>query len=376
MSMPVLASAMQTETWQMDKQQLIDGEWNFTGDLQIAHTRNSLQVTTGPEGGSLRRPIKNKFSFSVISVSYSSTFGSDTKIIWKNENLTDKNFYLAPATYFPVAKRQEKIKFSLDRYKVWNGRPTLIGFRFPPNTKITINEIELVGWNLPERIVEMAKSFWTMDDFRSYSINFIWGPRLTYNPIARQEIFQAQPPPADSANKLFYILFLITALTFIILVRLGRIYKKSAISYLLIFVAAGWIFYDFRMGVEFFNYLKTDYNSYYSKELGERTFRDRLFFYDFAEDISKITKEKEEFIFLAKNNWPYLGIMRYYAYPVRPVDSFDGNANKVDTWIVYRRPDIQIIKNQLVTEDGTVLSPEGSLIHEYEKGTFIFQSDL
>ncbi|MCK5016692.1 MAG: hypothetical protein KAS32_06410 [Candidatus Peribacteraceae bacterium] len=360
----------------MDKQQLIDGEWNFTGDLQIAHTRNSLQVTTGPEGGSLRRPIKNKFSFSVISVSYSSTFGSDTKIIWKNENLTDKNFYLAPATYFPVAKRQEKIKFSLDRYKVWNGRPTLIGFRFPPNTKITINEIELVGWNLPERIVEMAKSFWTMDDFRSYSINFIWGPRLTYNPIARQEIFQAQPPPADSANKLFYILFLITALTFIILVRLGRIYKKSAISYLLIFVAAGWIFYDFRMGVEFFNYLKTDYNSYYSKELGERTFRDRLFFYDFAEDISKITKEKEEFIFLAKNNWPYLGIMRYYAYPVRPVDAFDGNANKVDTWIVYRRPDIQIIKNQLVTEDGTVLSPEGSLIHEYEKGTFIFQSDL
>jgi hypothetical protein len=224
--------------------------------------------------------------------------------------------------------------------------------------------------------MEAFKSFWVFDYFAGYSINFLWGPRIAYNPIGREQIFTSQPPAAHSANGILYIIIFIGCVLILVIAKMRKYQNKKIFKWIFALITCMWIIYDFRMGAEFINYVNTDYKSYYSKNIGERTFRERSYFNDFADSIALVVAEKEKYIFLAPSEWPYTGILKYTTYPVLPVDPFGGNAHLYDTWVVYKRPDIKLINNRLVSSDNAVLSPAGTLVHEYDEGTFIFVSDI
>ena len=82
-------------------------------------------------------------------------------------------------------------------------------------------------------------------------------------------------------------------------------------------------------------------------------------------------EDQEKYIFIATHRWPFLGLMRYYTYPNIPVDPLQ--AEETDTWIVYRRPDFTIDARGRLTSDGIAFSSPGKVLHEFEKGTFVFR---
>jgi hypothetical protein len=135
-----------------------------------------------------------------------------------------------------------------------------------------------------------------------------------------------------------------------------------------------WIFYDLRMGSEFFGYLAKDYRTYWSQPIGSRTLRERAFFYDFAEQVRRFSVGEDRYVFVSTQPWPYIGILRYLTYPSVPADAEHADGSET-AWAIHERPDITLSERGELTENGKVISPQGEIFHEYAPGTFLFLAE-
>ncbi len=218
-------------------------------------------------------------------------------------------------------------------------------------------------------IIEAGKSFWTFDAYRPYSINFLWGPQIGFTEYERGRLYAALPPTYESGT--FAVNVFLTA-TLILIVGVGLLRKTPhrllmLRSASLLFVA--WIIMDIRMGSEFLSWVGHDHRTYIGADSNERTFRDRGRFYDFAEYAKQFLVNRDEYVFFARQPWPYLGNIRYLTYPSIPGIDYKND----DTWVVYDRPDMTVDADNRITISGEPVTPPGTMLGRFDASSFVFR---
>ncbi len=263
--------------------------------------------------------------------------------------------------------------FSLSDIPSWNARAKKLGLILLPHTTIELHQMQFDQLNILEKSIELVRSFWTFDDYRTYSINFLWGPHLASNPVAREDLFAFVPPPSLSGT---YCIFIFLILLFS-LIGFLRKYERNDVRKKQVFLAgfwlllATWILFDVRMGSEFLHYVAEDHADYIAAPESTRTFRDRNRFYDFAAFTAPLVSDRASFIFFAEQQWPYLGNMRYLTYPAIPGIDIQHD----DTWVIYRRSDVTITNLSELAIDGQPITGHGEVLGRFDNDSFIFRSD-
>ena len=110
-------------------------------------------------------------------------------------------------------------------------------------------------------------------------------------------------------------------------------------------------------------------------EGGKRTFRDRGNFYDFVDAALPHIRERDTYLFMSGQRWPYLGAMRYLSYPSMPLDP--GTAtDAIDTVVVFQRPDITVNDaGELMYRDQKLSTP-GTVLLQFDEHSFVFRMNL
>lgn len=251
----------------------------------------------------------------------------------------------------------------------WKPGEKQVGILLPPHTTIFLRSIELVQQNIFERGLEAARSFWVFDQMRPYSINFVWGPQIGWNASERAHLYDVLPPVYQSGTLMIYGILIVLIAAFIGYGRLRKIPRTTTVQRICVLLIGVWILLDARMGSEFLSWVWHDRETYIAVQPGERQFRDRDAFYDFADFAAPFVADRESYVFFAEYPWPYLGNMRYLTYPSIPGIDYMND----DTWVIYRRPDMGVDALGQMTIDGEAISPPGTILGRFDKDSFIFR---
>ncbi len=364
-----IASAMESHAFEFAEGKT-NAEWQALGPIDIQQVADGLLLSSGNETGALLTDAQLPWVAHAARLTSASPTGAEIKFVWAYGDEEDPKTYSVSVdvpgdtpdvTSFDLAARQE-----------WHAGKKRIGLVLPPHTTMLLTRLEFARWNPLEQFAETSASFWWMDQYRPYSINFTWGPQLSMNPVARQHTYVDVPPKAISTT--FLIVLGLSALTIVVTVRYflsGRWSSKRQSALLIIGAAfaACWLLLDMRMGMEFLTWVQHDYATYISGTAPERTFRDRDNFYDFAAFAAPLVADRASYLFFAEREWPYLGNMRYLTYPAIPGNAFDTD----DTWVIYKRPDLTIgVDGQLMLNSQPISKP-GTVLGRFDDGSFVFR---
>ncbi|MDD5623812.1 MAG: hypothetical protein PHI23_03835, partial [Candidatus Peribacteraceae bacterium] len=250
----------------------IEQNWQGTGLERVEPTREGLLLRSAVPG-SLATTLSPKHGVDAVTLTF--LVRSDTKgaLLWHAHGEGEKTFHQIP---FTLVKQDGPATLAMNTayFNGWDRYADKIGISFHEPVDVTLQTISFQGWSVPEKAREAWKTFWTFDAMRSYSINFLWGPLLTFSPLARTQLFDHEPPFAISANRIFYLLLggagLVLLALRVLKGRDPRRIRGATLSFLLL-TGSLWMLYDLRMGLEEMGYLKHDYETYFSQPLGKRT---------------------------------------------------------------------------------------------------------
>jgi hypothetical protein len=254
--------------------------------------------------------------------------------------------------------------FSLSDARNWDATPKRIGVVLPPDSQLLLHTLRFDELNPLELFLEGIASFWTFDHLRTYTINFTWGPQISWNPVHRASLFQVQPPTSLSGT---YVIDIILVLAFAGIWIFRR--RKNPMRESLIVILTILVLFDLRTGIEFLSWIYRDRSEYITASSATRTFRDRDRFYDFAAFAAPLVADRQSYIFFGEQQWPYLGNMRYITYPSIPGIDIPGD----DTWAIYRRSDMGVNAANELTIDGQSITQPGSILGRFDENSFIFR---
>ena len=291
--------------------------------------------------------------------------------VWHVRGTPHSELVQLPFTIQP-APEPRPLGLDLSRYNQWDPQADVIGIVFPEGGRVLIAEVRLKHWSVTEKAAELWRSYWTLDTFTRYSINFLWGPLLTTNRITRETLFSQLPPSGKSINRYIYVVMGIGLLTVLIAQFQHDRKRRATLLSFVVLCAVLWITYDLRMGVEILSYAKHDLDTFVRKPLGERTFRYMADFHDVLERALPRLREEERFGFLSDSAYMLDSSMIYMAYPSLPVlsnESHDG----IDTWLVYMRSDVTVdAQGRLTNPDGSPATAPGKILERYNSSSFLF----
>ncbi|MDO8648800.1 MAG: hypothetical protein Q7R81_03375 [Candidatus Peregrinibacteria bacterium] len=377
--LPSSAFAMRTTVWDFTGGQ-IPGHWDMRGLTSAEPIAEGMHIATQKEGRLMHRNT-SPYRMEAITLTLGPMETTEAAFLWHVRGTPEGVLVQLPLV---IAGSSEDHEFNINAtaYPQWDPYTDYFGIALPPGADITIRKIEAKRWSPPEKFLEAWKSFWTFDGFRPYSINFLWGPMIAFNPIARARVFLTQPPAGWSANRVIYALLAIPLVYVFVQVFRSRSWfgakrdatRKRAITILACSIAGMWIFYDLRMGLEFLNYAYTDYSTYISAAPEERAFRERARFYNFVEEVRPHIAGRMSYIFMTQYRWPYLGSIRYMTFPILPTDPTQ-SLKGVDTWVIYDRPDITVGSGGVLLLDGVAQSKPGRMLLQYDPTSFVFRTN-
>ncbi len=254
----------------------------------------------------------------------------------------------------------------------WNWQTDEIGIGFPAGTDLVIESMTWRRYSLAEKLATAWQSFWTFDDFRVYSINFLWGPLLATNPIVLADMYDYLPPTPWSVTRIFYALIGLSALIGAIFFAFDRQGGKRIFLLLIACTTvASWLVFDLRMGVELMDYAFNDYQTYVQPADEDKTFRTHGSFYTVAQKMLPTIRQYDRYVLHIDNSSPFYANMRYITYPslaLRPDENTDG----VKLHVMIERKDIRVVDGRLVDRNNEVLSGSGQILETIEPGSFLF----
>lgn len=366
---PATSFAMQTQSFEFRAGE-INATWEGKGPITMQQRPDGILLrSTGT--GLFITDDELKIDPQLGSLTISNEKASSAFLFWVYDRDENGTNYTQPI-FLP---RGEKIttSFSLSEVENWHPYAKKIGIALTPGTQILLHRIDFNALNPFERMLERVRSFWTFDQYRPYSINFLWGPQIANNPALRNTMLLDLPPKALSGT---YAISLTLAAILLaswawVKVRPSEERRKKAILACGVFLLAAWMLFDLRMGLEFLGYVGSDISSYISKTESTRSFRDRDRFYDFASFVSPYVSDRDSYIFFAEHQWPYLGNMRYLTYPAIPGIDF----LRDDTWVIYRREDVGIDPEGRLTIGGEIVSEPGTILGRFDASSFVFRTN-
>lgn len=372
LTLPTASLAMEESVWDF-RGGRVPGEWSLSDGMPVPQATEEGLAVSAPEGGTLFSDAAPPQEAEIVSVTVSTDRPIAGQILWRNPGDPSDAFLQVPVQ-FPGPARMRRIDINLAAYPEWPGRPEVIGLSFPPLTDILLHEVRFSRWNLWEKIAEGWTSFWTFDRYGPFSINFLWGPLLTGNPVATRELFTTLPPKGVSANRLFYSLMIVAAAAIAghrMLAGKGKT-SRHVILFLLCF-AGLWVLYDVRMGLEFLSYATHDIETHLSKPPGQRSMRTYGNFADSVDLGVPHLGGEERFGYIGPPNTPFGTMMRYFAYPALPVETTELDPT-LTTWLIFSRPDVAVNAEGKLTVDGTAITAPGEIIERIDEISFIFRT--
>lgn len=355
-------------------------QWNFLGSQVGPEWRVKGQSETKAEVGGLHiiaksdtrifREIRHRNPIDGIAITYRAAETLEAALVWHaadmEENAVTKLSFMMDASATPVT-----VKIDARWFPEWDPHPITLGIEVPKGSDIQIQSIDLLHWTLWDRMKNSLRSYWTFDTFSPYSINFVWGPVFSENPIATEQLFLELPPHGVFANVVWYLL-LLTLVIFAFLWK--KIRAWSTLPRLLLLIACGslWILSDLRMGTELLFSAVRDLEHHWYEPEEFRTFRERADFPIFLSHVLPLLEDRGRYIFLTQYPYPLLGIMRYKTYPAAPVGP-EAAAEGLDTWVIYARPDMGVNDAMQLTKDGEAVTSPGTILYEKGPGNFVFR---
>jgi hypothetical protein len=362
---PAVCNAENTTTWSMMNQDKVEG-WNTVNLTTVNLIPQGLAISTETTG-QLVRVSKFRHSVDKIGITYISPAGGGGLFFWRAPGMAEDQAFQIPIS-FNVSTTQQQTVLDMGQVPEWDARSDRIGFVLDAGSQVILQEITFIGPSFADKIIFPLKTFFDFDQMRAYSINFLWGPMMTFSDEQRAQLYTKTPPLGDSWNIVFYWVLGI-ALLLVLLIK--KIIRRNHFGMFFMLFAALWILYDFRMGSELIHFARTDLKIWWSKPIEIKDYRDRDSFTAFANVAQKFTEGKENYVFIASHGWPFWGSMTYESYPALPV-TYDSNTEGVDTWIIFNRNDITVNDEGRLMINGKPTSPPGDIMMTFEPGSFVF----
>ncbi len=369
LALPLTAIAKDSRTLEFAAGE-VNATWEGHGTISMQKQPDGILLSTTGTGFILTRQVLGIFP-QAGDVTVSTDLGTGLYFVWIYNDDPDKRPYDVGISV-PAGKRVT-VPFSLSQHRQWYDKPMQFGLVLPPKTTILLHRIELTQWNFAERLLFGLKALWTFDAERPYSINFVWGPQIAWNPAAIKDLYAYLPPIFTSvtyALNIFLLLCFAVIAAFVFLRGNPQDRRKRFLRIALGVLLAGWVLLDVRMGSEFISWVVEDYRTYIAAPANLKTFRDRERFYDFAAFAVPYVFDRQTYVFFADREWPFLGNMRYLSYPAIPGIAYDRD----DTWIIYNRPDITLDEQGRVTIGGEAVSLPGRVLGRFDSGSFAFRT--
>lgn len=368
--LPATAFAAQVTEWDFTGAPSSEG-WVNQGIDSLQETIQGLMISTANQG-QLRTDM-TPGNFEAIDVTYASPKNTPVLFLWQDPARPDEATGI-PLT-FPASSTPRTVSLNLKAVDGWNPATNRIGFQFDPGTEFVLGKVTLTRWNMFEHAWYAFLSVWQFDEVRAYTINFLWGPLVAFNPVETAQMFWQIPPTAHSLNWYFYAVLGVALIIVLYMSNSeGAHEKKKWWTRFFIVFAVLWIFYDVRMTSELGHYVKVDYETFHTQSFADQQYRDRGFFIQMVEALREDLGTEKTFVFLPFQGYPYMGQIRYMLYPSIPVNPDAADAD-TKSWVIFNRPDITVNDaGQLVT-DSEILSPAGHIVKQFAPGTFLFRTN-
>lgn len=359
----------------MDFQGKMPGQWRTLGLTTAESTQYGLRIATDADGY-LMREVAFDPDTDTVHLWAASPRPADALLLWHLRGDPDDKIIRLPFT-FPASETAQMITLQPDRYDEWRpGDIDQFGFAVPAGTELTVARIETEGRGPLERLAEGVRSALTPDEFRLYSINFLWGPLVVTTPLARQQLYAQMPPFGWSALRLVYALLAFAAIPFLVAVAM-RWDKRSRLRACAVFgvaFCALWILFDVRMGGEIASYAAADWKQYVSQPPQTQQLRSHGSLYGVLFAAMPLLQEDERFAAFFDVQQPFEGVIRYYAYPSIPLWPGE-DLSGVRTFFVFDRPGFGVdAEGRLHDASGTVLSAPGKILLQFAPHTFVFRA--
>ncbi len=367
---PLLTHAEQATTWDF-RNANVDGKWTVTQTMTATPQADGLHLHAN-DAGNMTREIDRNSHIDAVRFITKASQSTDASFVWHTDAVLGGNL-LNLRTEIQASDTELTTEVDPNYYAEWD-HPDTLGIGLPAGADITLVAMQTVHWSPLEKLSEAWKTFWTFDAFKAYTINFLWGPLITFNPIARHQLYYSEPPHAQSANRYFYYFFAIVAIITAIhwFVR-GR--PRPARKYMMALVgtfAALWLFYDMRMGLEILDYARYDYKTLYATDPANREFRNYKNFYVMVDAILPRLMQEKTYAILVPDQTSLHGMLRYMTMPVLPYESSE-DPKDAKVWVVFKMPNVKVDDQGHLTEDGKVLTAPGHVIQQIDDSSFLFE---
>lgn len=363
--LPMTCEAAKTTTWNLMNIEKLVG-WNTNNLTTVNLIPQGLAVSTQTQG-QLVKVSNIKHHVDKVGITYISPTGGNGVFFWRARGMAEDEVFQIPMTFTP-STTQQKVILDMSEVTKWDAQSDRIGFVLNAGTQLILQEMSFSGPGLIDKVIYPLKTYFKFDVTHAYSINFLWGPLMTYSQEQLDSMYTQVPPSGDSWNKVFYVLL---AAGLVLVLLLKKLLNKNVIVAFFICTAALWLVYDLRMGSEFISFARTDVRTWWSKPLELKDFRDRSSFTAFAQTAAAFTEDKEQYVFIASHGWPFWGSMQYEAYPAIPV-SYEKDTTGIDTWIIFNRKDITTNEEGRLMLKGEPISPPGDIMMNFQPGAFVF----
>lgn len=366
--LPLQARAEQVTVWDF-RNSIIPGKWDVLSWDNLEPTAEGLHIRAVQDGRIVRAAALTH-PVDMVSFLFTNAKPAKATILWRTKEMPPDQLIQLPFSVLGDVGREERVDLDMTTVPEWDGRPEMLGFSLAAGTDITLQEIRMSHAGAMDRIVEGFRSFWTFDEYRPYSINFLWGPLLTYNSANRESLFENLPPRGRSAVILFYLVLAVAALV-LTAHRLATARKGQQVALFFLIFLGLWIMFDMRMGAETLSYAYTDYQSYIRKPRHERMLRTFLDFNGAAEAVLEEVKD-ERYGFIVPPGTLLPPMLRYYGYPRLPITNREPDRS-LRYWFVFRENGASVNEQGELIVDGKALSGSGEIITRFGETSFLFE---
>jgi len=353
--------------------------WDFRGQVPVRIEVQNLTTVQNAEQGLLVQSSTDGFitlppleaRADTLTLTLTNATTPAVALIWRTPELGDGEYYQANID-LPTGQSQD-VTLVLNALTEWQWDAPTLGLAFPAGSEVLIETMEWRSYSAGEKFWNGIVSFWTPDQFRLYSINFLWGPLISTTPEARATLFDALPPNSWSATRFLYAVFALAAVT-------GTAYAWSkpdrlrTIAVILAVAGAGlWILFDVRMTQEILSYVRADWTSYILAPSDEGKLRSHSSLYYALAETKELLGDDPTYVLLAEEGTPFFANVRYVMYPAVPITPEEATGNTA--WIVLGNARVSTMSGTLL-RDGVVLSERGAVVKRFDDTSFFYRSRL
>lgn len=348
-----------------------DPSWEAQGLASAQQGAEGLTISVGPQGGGLTRAIEPGTRVEAVMLRIRSATNAQGFIVWRAAGWESGRMAEFPFTVEASDTFQEHI-LPVSSHPQWSKSIDYLGVGFAPGSTVEIADAGIASWGMGEKAVELVKGFWTFDEFKPLSINFLWGPLLSTTPALRAQLYDTLPPQAPSATRVMYaVLAIVGALALV--TRAVKPERSAAAFGLCTLVFAGlWILFDVRMGSEILSYAAHDLRHYVLAPTGKKELRTHRKMYDILNQTLPVLQQEERFALVTQEN-AFYSLVRYRSYPTLPITP-DRSQSGLTLWLVAYRQDAVIDEQQRLTVGGRVLSGPGKVVQHFGSGEYLFST--